>query len=146
MHPVVRRLVYVASYELIAIALTTGGLVIFGFTGTGSTLIAVLSSAVALIWNYLWNACFDRWIRRQASQTRTLKRRIIHAIGFEGGMVVLFVPTVAAILQISFTQALVIEASMLVFFLFYTFVFAWTFDLVFPLHRRPPKNSGEEGA
>ena len=108
------------------------GLVVLGFGGSSSGLVAVASSAVAMLWNYLWTTVFEAWERRQASQTRTVRRRIAHAIGFEGGMIVLLLPIVAATLRVSLLTALSLEIGLLIFFLVYTFVFAWLFDQVLP--------------
>lgn len=127
-----RRVVYVLSYELIAIIATTVGLSLLGFSGGHSSTVAVVSSAVALIWNYLFNMMFDAWEQRQENTQRTLRRRIAHALGFEGGLVVILVPILALILGVTILEALMLEAGLLVFFLIYTFVFAWVFDKVVP--------------
>jgi len=130
--PVVRRIIYVISYELFAILLTTVGLVVLGFGGGSSGIVAVAASTIAVIWNYLWTTMFEAWERRQESQTRTLPRRIVYAIGFEGGLVVFLLPVMAWILQVSLLQAFSLEVGLLAFFLVYTFVFSWLFDRVLP--------------
>jgi len=130
--PVVRRIIYVISYELIAIVLTALGLVVLGFGGGSSGVMAVTASTVAVVWNYLWNTMFELWERRQDSPARTLRRRIAHAIGFEGGLVVVLLPIVAAILRVSLLEAFGLEVGLLAFFLVYTFVFTWVFDKVMP--------------
>lgn len=132
MSPAFRRIIYVISYELIAVALTTGGLVVLGFGGGSSGVVAVAASTVAVVWNYVWTTLFEVWERRQVSQTRTVLRRMVHAVGFEGGLVVLLLPIVAATLRVSLMQAFSLEVGLLVFFLVYTFVFAWLFDKIWP--------------
>lgn len=132
MSPAVRRIIYVISYEVIAVALTTLGLVVLGFGGGSSGFVAVTASTVAMAWNYLWTTLFEVWERRQDSRTRTVGRRIAHAVGFEGGLVILLLPIVAWTLQVSLLQAFGLEAGLLAFFLVYTFVFAWLFDKVLP--------------
>ncbi|MEB3030950.1 PACE efflux transporter [[Mycobacterium] nativiensis] len=132
MSPAFRRIIYVISYELIAVALTTGGLVVLGFGGGSSGVVAVVASTVAVVWNYVWTTLFEGWERRQDSQTRTVLRRIVHALGFEGGLVVLLLPIVAATLRVSLVHAFSLEVGLLAFFLVYTFVFAWLFDKVWP--------------
>ncbi|MEB3071289.1 PACE efflux transporter [[Mycobacterium] vasticus] len=132
MSPAFRRIIYVISYELIAVALTTGGLVVLGFGGGSSGVVAVAASTVAVVWNYVWTTLFEMWERRQVSQTRTVLRRMVHAVGFEGGLVVLLLPIVAATLRVSLMQAFSLEVGLLVFFLVYTFVFAWLFDKIWP--------------
>lgn len=132
MSPVVRRIVYVLSYEVIAILFVTTALVALGFGGGSSGLIAVVSSVVAIIWNFIWNTMFEAWEKRQTSQKRTLGRRVVHSLGFEGGLIVFLVPILAWILQVSLVEAFFLELGLLVFFLIYTFVFAWVFDLILP--------------
>lgn len=132
MSPACRRVIYVISYELLAIALTTLGLAALGFGGTSSGTVAVTASTVAVVWNYVWTSLFEGWERRQDSPTRTVARRIAHAIGFEGGLVALLLPIVAATLKVSLVHALRLEVGLLAFFLGYTFAFAWLFDVVFP--------------
>ena len=138
MSPVLRRIIYVTSYELIAILFTTGGLILLGFGGGSSGALAVTASTVALVWNYFWTTLFEAWESRQASRTRTMRRRIVHAVGFEGGLVVLLLPTVAWLLHVSLLEALRLEAGLLGFFLLYTFVYAWLFDKVLPPRHTQP--------
>jgi uncharacterized membrane protein len=134
--PILRRLIYVASYEVIAIVFVTVALVVLGFGGGDSGLIAVVSSGVAIVWNFIWNTMFEAWERRQASSKRTLARRVVHSVGFEGGLIIFLVPILAWILQVSLVEAFLLELGLLVFFLVYTFVFAWLFDLVLPPRSR----------
>lgn len=135
MSPVVRRVVYAVTYEIIAIIFVTVMLSSLGHAGESAGLVAVASSAVALIWNFTFNTLFEKWEMRQASRKRTLGRRVAHSIGFEGGLVVFLVPVIALILGVSFYEAFMLEIGLLIFFLIYTFVFAWVFDLIFPLQR-----------
>lgn len=138
MSPHVRRVIYVISYELIAVLLTTLGLIALGFGGGNSGTLAVTASLVAVTWNYIWTTMFEFWESRQESQTRTPRRRIVHAIGFEGGLGVLLVPITAWVLSVSLLEALRLEVGLLAFFLVYTFAFSWLFDKVWPpVHREP---------
>lgn len=90
----------------------------------------------------VFNTLFERWERRQRQHERTLARRVAHAIGFEGGLVLMTVPMIAWWLEMSWWQALVTDLGLVVFFLFYTFAFNWLFDHVFGLpdstRRTPP--------
>ncbi|BBX22285.1 hypothetical protein MTER_16960 [Mycolicibacter terrae] len=137
MAPVVRRIIYVISYELIAIVLTTLGLVVLGFGGASSGVMAVTASTIAMVWNYIWNTVFELWEQRQDSPARTLRRRVAHAIGFEGGLVVVLLPIMAWILRVSLRQAFALEVGLLAFFLVYTFAFTWLFDKVLPPRTNP---------
>ena len=136
MSPHIRRIIYVISYEIVAILLTTLILVGLGFGGGHSGVVAVIASTVAVIWNYLWTTMFEFWEGRQVSKTRTVRRRVVHAVGFEGGLVVFLVPILAWVLDVSLLEALRLQLGLLIFFLVYTFVFAWLFDRVWPLKSR----------
>ncbi|MCA0251508.1 MAG: PACE efflux transporter [Actinobacteria bacterium] len=126
--PVRRRVLYVTLYELIAVVLVAVFLMTFHYEAGDAFLIGLISSVVAVIWNYVWNTLFEWWEGRRQAGPRTLRRRIVHAVGFEGGLIVFLVPTMALILGVSLVTAFFLEAGQLVFFLLYTFVFAWCFD------------------
>ena len=129
-----RRIVYVTLYELIAIVATSIGLSVFSDSSVERAgVAAVVSSAIAVVWNVVFNTLFERWEARQSVRGRGLARRAAHAIGFEGGLVVTLVPFFAWWLDISLWQAFVLDLGLLLFFLVYTFVFNWVFDRVFGL-------------
>ncbi|MBC7993437.1 MAG: PACE efflux transporter [Rhizobacter sp.] len=140
-----RRVVYIGLYELIAIVMASAGLMLMSGKGVfDSGALAVATSVVAVAWNGLFNSLFERWEARQATPGRSLKRRIAHAVGFEGGLVVMLVPVIAWWLGVGLWQALVMDLSLVVFFLVYTFVFNWAFDAVFglPLSAQSPPSAG----
>ena len=129
-----RRILYVALYELIAIAVVTLALGLFTDHGWGSSGgLAVGSSLIAVLWNLVFNHFFERWERRQPTRGRSPARRVAHAIGFEGGLLLWLVPFIAWWLGVSLWQALLLDVGLLVFFLIYTFVFTWVFDRLFGL-------------
>ena len=134
LHGVRRRVVYVSIYELIAIAVATLGLAQFSSHGVAHAgVMAVVSSGIAVAWNFIFNTLFERWEARQAVRGRSLRRRVAHAVGFEGGLVFTLVPLFAWWFEITLWQALVMDLGLVVFFLCYTFVFNWGFDQVFGL-------------
>ena len=129
-----RRVLYVALYELIAIGVVTLALGLLTEHGWGSSGgLAVGSSLIAVLWNLVFNHFFERWERRQPTRGRSPARRVAHAIGFEGGLLLWLVPFIAWWLGVSLWQALMLDAGMVVFFLVYTFVFNWAFDQLFGL-------------
>jgi uncharacterized membrane protein len=98
-----------------------------------STALAAATSAVAVVWNLVFNTVFEAWEARQPRRGRSLARRVAHAIGFELGLTVLLVPMFAWWLGVSLWQALRYDVALLLFFLVYTFCFNWVFDQVFGL-------------
>lgn len=135
-----RRIVYVTLCELFAVMFSSLGLAFGSGASLGHAGVAgVFSSVVAVGWNVVFNHLFERWEARQTVRGRSMKRRIAHAIGFEGGLVVMLVPAFAWWLEISLWQAFVLDFGLLLFFLVYTYVFNWAFDRVFglPLSAQP---------
>jgi len=129
-----RRLVYVGVYELIAILLSAVLLELMSNAGAAESLgLAVAASAVAVVWNLIFNSLFERWEARRKHTGRSLGVRLIHAVGFEGGLLFFLVPLVAWWYDVSFLQALWMDLGLLVFFLVYTFAFTWAFDRIFGL-------------
>ncbi|THU05454.1 PACE efflux transporter [Lampropedia puyangensis] len=129
-----RRIVYVTIYEIIAIAVSSWGLAFVSGRGMSQALVAaVAASAIAVSWNYVFNTFFERWEAKQTVKGRSIKRRIAHALGFEGGLIVFLVPLFAWQLNVTLWQAFVMDFGLMVFFLVYTFVFTWCFDRIFGL-------------
>ena len=129
-----RRVVFVTLYELIAIAVTTVGFMLFTDSGAAHAgVISAASSVLAVVWNVAFNALFERWESRQSVRGRSLARRVAHALGFEGGLALMLVPLLAWWFDVGLWQALVMDLGLLLFFLVYTFVFNWAFDRVFGL-------------
>lgn len=129
-----RKVVYVSLYELIAVAATSAGLATLADRDLGHAgIAAAASSAIAILWNLVYNTAFEYWESRQARRGRGLPRRIAHAIGFELGLLVMLVPLFAWWLQVTLAQAFMLDLGLIVFFLAYTFVFNLAFDRVFGL-------------
>ncbi|MEN0038036.1 MAG: PACE efflux transporter [Cellvibrio sp.] len=129
-----RRVVYVGLYEFIAIVLSALLLKLISSAGTGDSLgIAVAASAIAIVWNLVFNYGFERWEQYRQRKGRSIGVRVLHALGFEGGLLIFLVPVIALWLDISFMEALILDMGLLAFFLFYTFIFNWVFDTVFGL-------------
>jgi len=129
-----RKIVYVALFEGIAILCATFGLAQLSGNQYGhSSVLAVATSVVAIVWNFLYNYAFEWWETRQSVRGRSLKRRIAYTLGFEAGLIALLVPLIAWWFAISLWKALVLDLTLVVFFVCYTFVFSWAFDRIFGL-------------
>lgn len=131
---ILRRIVYVTIYEIIAIAVSSWGLAFISGRAMSQALVAAVSaSVIAIAWNYVFNTFFERWEAKQTVKGRSIKRRIGHALGFEGGLIVFLVPLFAWQLQVTLWEAFVLDFGLMLFFLIYTFVFTWCFDRIFGL-------------
>lgn len=129
-----RRLVYVTVFEIIAIISSTYVLMwLSGGDAAESLPVAVMVSAAAVIWNFIYNTAFESWERRHASAKRTLLIRSVHAIGFEGGLCLICLPLYMVWYDVGLVTAFKMEAALLLFFLVYTFLFTLVFDKIFTL-------------
>jgi len=137
-----RKVLQAVLYEAIAVACITPMLALLYDEGLMySGLLSVLMSAIALGWNVLFNALFERWEVRQPRRRRTLARRLLHALGFEGGLTVMLLPLIASWLGISWWAALATNLGLFGFFFFYSLAFQWVFDRLFDV----PVSAMEEG-
>lgn len=134
MSPTTRRVLQAALYEIGAICFVGPVLSLaFGKPPSSTLGLAVLLSSIALSWNYLFNAMFERWESRQAVKGRSLARRLAHGVGFEGGLVVILLPVMSWWLDITPMAAFVANLSLLLFFFVYAIAFTWAFDRIFGL-------------
>jgi uncharacterized membrane protein len=129
-----RRIVQAVLYESIAVGVVGPGLAFLFDQPQASTIaLAAFMSAFALGWSYIFNAWFEKWESRQAIKGRSWKRRIVHGLSFEGGLVVMLVPVMAHWLNTSILPAFIANLGVLGFFFVYAIVFTWGFDKVFGL-------------
>ena len=49
-------------------------------------------TTIAVTWNFIYNILYEKWEARQESKSRTVKRRIAHAIGFQITLVMFLIP------------------------------------------------------
>lgn len=134
MTPLQRRVLQALLYEGIAVAVVAPTLAwVFDSPPLSALALTLATSAVALAWNYVYNALFERWESRQAVRGRSAARRLAHSAGFELGLVVLLVPLIAWWLGVTLWQALLADLGLMAFFFFYTMAFTWAFDRVFGL-------------
>ncbi|MEJ7929448.1 PACE efflux transporter [Ramlibacter sp. AN1015] len=129
------RIRHAVSFELIGLALITPlGAWGFGLSLHDMGIVGVVSATLATLWNYVYNVAFDHALLR-ASGT-TLKgpwTRVLHAVAFELGLLVVLMPFLAWYLQISLWDAFVMDAAIALFYMLYAWVFNWGYDRVFPL-------------
>jgi uncharacterized membrane protein len=127
---IIERIFHAMVFEAIAIALTSVFLVwIMQQTLSDAGGLAIVISLTAMLWNMVFNAAFDRAQARMAFQ-RTVGVRAVHALIFEIGLTLVVVPLAAWWLDIRLLEALILDIGLLAFFLFYTFVYNWTYDIL----------------
>lgn len=129
------RIRHAISFEIIGLLLFTPLASIgFGMPVHDVGVVAIVGATLATCWNYIYNLGFDRTMKRlRGSVQKTWPIRVLHALLFEGGLLVMMLPFIAWYLGIGLWQALVMDAAFAIFYLFYAFVFNWAYDRVFPL-------------
>jgi uncharacterized membrane protein len=100
---------------------------LMGTTVAAMGALTLAISLIAMAWNVVYNTAFDR-LQRRLGFSRTLVVRMLHAVVFEFGLILVAVPLAAVWLDISLWRAFVLDAGLLLFFLPYTLVFNWTYD------------------
>lgn len=139
-----RKILQAVLYEAGGVLFVAPTLALIYNQGMGySTLLSLVISAVALAWNMIFNGLFEWWERRQYSRHRDWRRRLLHSLGFEGGLTLILTPVIGAWLGISLWLALVTNLGLFAFFFFYSLVFQWGFDRVFdvPLSAQPSEGA-----
>lgn len=91
--------------------------------------VTVLIALLALGWNVLFNRFFDRVLVR-LNVAHNAWVRVVHALLFEGGLIVMGVPLIAWWLSVSLWQAFLLDIGVLLFFLPYTYVYHWVYDVL----------------
>lgn len=91
------------------------------------SLVVILISVIAVGWNFIFNWIFDRTFT-EPREKRSFLLRVFHTLLFEGGLLVLTLPLVAYILQVSLITAFVMDVGLTLLILVYTFIFNWLYD------------------
>lgn len=110
---------------------------------TGSSLahmgvVGIAISMVATAWNYLYNIWVDKlmlsWLGRL---DKTYAERILHAVCFELGLLLLTLPVIAHALAISLAEALLLDIGFVIFYVIYAFFYNLAYDRWFPVQVMP---------
>ena len=128
-----RRIGYSLAYEGIAIVCSSIILLLAGNSLRLAFPFAAFSSAFALLWNFIWNTLFEQVEKSLDWKGRPTWVRMLHAVGFEGGLGLMLIPIMAWWLAIPLIEAFFTELGLLAFFLLYTYVFSFSFDKIFGL-------------
>ena len=100
--------------------------------------LAIGLSLLATGWNYLYNLMVDHWMVRQLGRLeKRLFERVLHALLFELGLLLVALPLTALWLGISLWQALWLDIGFSLFFVLYAFGYNLADDHLFP----PPRQA-----
>ncbi len=129
------RIRHAIMFELIGLILIVGVLSQFGFEMGHVGIMGVVFSLVATGWNYVYNILFDKYmLRKTGSTVKSTLNRVVHSLGFEGGLLILTIPAMAWFLNISILEAFILDISLVVFYLFYAYVYNLAYDKAFPIN------------
>lgn len=88
--------------------------------------LAIMLSTAAMLWNMIYNTGFDRIYA--PGEKRGPVVRAVHALGFEGGFILIGLPIAALMLDITLWQAFLVEVAFFLFFLPFTLAYNWGWD------------------
>lgn len=96
---------------------------------------SIFLSLTAMVCNYIYNLLFDLALKRlgRPLNHRPPKLRALHAILFECSLITITLPVIAWWLDMPLWHAFVADIGFALFFLFYAYIFNWTYDTVFPM-------------
>lgn len=129
------RLRHALSFEIIAFLMVVPlGAYAFHMPLQDIGVVSLVSATLATIWNFAYNYLFDLALKRYCATTlKTPAQRVIHALLFEIGLLIVLLPFIAWYLGISLWQALVMDVAFALFYMTYALGFNWAYDHLFPL-------------
>jgi uncharacterized membrane protein len=98
-------------------------------------LLAVIA-AIAALWNAVYNSAFDWLEGRLTGRTadrRAMWMRGIHALGFEGGLLLVSLPIIMIWTGMGWLEALIADIGLALAYVAYAFVFNLAYDRFFPI-------------
>lgn len=106
--------------------------------------LAIAASLIATVWNFIYNYVVDRlMVHHLGRLNKTVKERVLHAICFELGLLLVLLPLAAWWLSISLWQALIIDIGLVVFYVIYAFFYNLAYDKAFPIKLDKELNNRE---
>ncbi|MDT3232185.1 multidrug/biocide efflux PACE transporter [Pseudomonas sp. rhizo25] len=127
---ITERILQALGFEGLALLICTPLLVwITGRPALEMGAVTLGISLLALSWNVIFNSLFDR-LRTRLQLANDGWTRVVHALLFEGGLILMAVPLIAALMKISLLEAFILDIGVLLFFLPYTYVYHWGYDVL----------------
>ena len=131
------RLRQVLMFEIGGLVLITPPFVWFtGVSPLDSFTLMALIAVMAALWNAVYNTSFD-WVEgRMTGRTSDQRRaalRVLHSLGFEGGLLLVSLPVVMAWTGMGWVDALFADIGLAVAYVIYAYLFNLGYDRVFPV-------------
>ena len=136
------RIRQVALFELGGLILITPPFVwLSGVALRDSIGLLALIALIAAVWNGCYNTVFD-WLdgrlTGRSADHRPLRLRLLHALGFEGGLLTLSLPVIMWWTGMDWLTALIADIGLALSYVAYAFVFNLFYDRMFPIPQAPP--------
>lgn len=132
------RIRHAIAFEIIGLVLMIGILSQFGFELAHVGAMGLAFSIIATVWNYFYNIGFDNVMMKMFNSTnKSVLVRIFHSIGFEAGLLIITIPAIAWMLNLSLWDAFLLDLGMVVFYLVYAYVYNLAYDKIFPISQVP---------
>ena len=128
------RIRQAVSFEVIGLLISIPlAILVFGYSLEKTSVLGIIGASLATTWNYVFNLGFDRTLKRLTGSTRkSIKHRFLHAITFELGLLIAFLPVIAWWMGIGLLEAFLVDIAFSLFYLVYAFIFTWCYDTIFP--------------
>ena len=131
------RIRQVALFEVGGLLLITPPFVwLSGVEVADSLGLLALIALIAALWNTLYNTGFD-WVEgRLTGRTadhRSVFWRCVHAVGFEGGLLIVSLPIIMLWTGMGWIEALIADIGLALAYVAYAFVFNLIYDRAFPI-------------
>lgn len=119
-----------------------------GVAVSESIALLALIALIAAIWNGLYNTCFDMLDGRlsgRSADRRPLRLRVLHAIGFESGLLLITLPVLMWWTGMGWLEALIADIALALAYTVYAFAFNLGYDRMFPI-RAPDREQALNAA
>src|SRR5690606_27862707 len=132
----------VALFELGGLILITPPFVwLSGVALRDSIGLLALIALIAAVWNGCYNTLFD-WLdgrlTGRSADHRPLRLRLLHALGFEGGLLTLSLRVIMWWTGMDWLTALIADIGLALSYVAYAFVFNLAYDRAFPIAAPAP--------
>ncbi len=134
------RLRYTLIFEaLLIVLLAPTGAILFDRDALDVGLLSLILSIKAMLVSLIYNYIFDRVDARngRVPTQRSLKGRIVHALGFELVLICTSLPIIVWWLQLGWLEALIADLMIVAIVVLYTLVFTRAYDHLFPVIQEP---------
>lgn len=124
------RIIHMILFEIIALAIFVPLATFVTDSNAGSmTLLSVLLSLIAMVWNFIYNWVFDL-VFGEVRLSRSFRMRLGHGAGFELGMIATSFPLIMWMLNFDFVTLVLMNTGAVTFFFVYAIIFNWAYDVI----------------